>query len=119
MIGAVGQQTRGVEKILRRVGFRYAERVDPFDGGPHFIARTDDVSLVRAVRRVELAQDPGMHPAERYLVARRTQNTPYFAAMAVQGEYRDARTLVLSEEACAHFAALPQGSTWALPLGPV
>jgi arginine N-succinyltransferase len=116
VIGAVGQQTRGVEKILRRVGFRYAERVDPFDGGPHFIARTDDVSLVRAVRRVELVHDAGLHPAERFLVARRCAGAPYFAAFALQGEYRDARTLAVSQEAQAHFAGLPEGSTWALPL---
>ncbi|HVH45549.1 MAG TPA: arginine N-succinyltransferase, partial [Labilithrix sp.] len=46
VIGKVGAQTRGVEKLLRRIGFRYAERVDPFDGGPHFTAPTDEISLV-------------------------------------------------------------------------
>lgn len=116
VIGAVGNQTRGVEKILRRVGFRYAERVDPFDGGPHFIARTDDVSLVRAVRRVELVHDAALRPAERFLVARRCPEAPYFAAFALHGEYRDARTLAVSQEAQAYFAALSEGSTWALPL---
>src|SRR5687768_12974091 len=60
VIGQVGEQTRGVEKLLRRIGFRYAERVDPFDGGPHFVARTDDVTLIRGARRVELAQAPGI-----------------------------------------------------------
>jgi arginine N-succinyltransferase len=47
VIGKVGQQTRGVEKMLSRVGFRYADRVDPFDGGPHFVARVDEVSVIR------------------------------------------------------------------------
>src|ERR1700722_2587851 len=50
VIGKVGAQTRGVEKMLRRIGFRYAYRVDPFDGGPHFSAPTDEVTLVRASR---------------------------------------------------------------------
>lgn len=54
VIGEVGDETRGVEKILRRIGFEYAQRVDPFDGGPHFLCDTDDVSLVRAARRVRL-----------------------------------------------------------------
>jgi arginine N-succinyltransferase len=36
VIGKTGAQTRGVEKLLQRIGFRYAHRVDPFDGGPHF-----------------------------------------------------------------------------------
>ena len=42
MIGQVGEETRAVEKMLRRIGFDYAEQIDPFDGGPHFIAKTDD-----------------------------------------------------------------------------
>lgn len=43
VIGAVGRETRGVQRMLERIGFRYAERVDPFDGGPHYVARTDAV----------------------------------------------------------------------------
>ena len=36
LIGKVGPDTRGVEKMLREVGFTYAHRIDPFDGGPAF-----------------------------------------------------------------------------------
>lgn len=56
VIGKVGAQTRGVEKLLRRIGFSYAWRIDPFDGGPHFTASTDDVSLVKKTRRATLAR---------------------------------------------------------------
>ncbi len=52
VIGQVGPDTRGVEKLLRRVGFEYGGQIDPFDGGPHFVARTDDISLVRDAREV-------------------------------------------------------------------
>jgi arginine N-succinyltransferase len=55
IIGQVGPETRGVEKILRRIGFDYAGQIDPFDGGPHFTARTDDITLVRDARQVKLA----------------------------------------------------------------
>ncbi len=55
VIGQVGPETRGVEKILRRIGFDYAGQIDPFDGGPHFGARTDDITLVRDARQVRLA----------------------------------------------------------------
>lgn len=48
LIGQVGGQTKGVERMLRRIGFKYMWRVDPFDGGPHFAAPTDEVTLVRA-----------------------------------------------------------------------
>jgi len=47
LIGKVGDETRGVEKILKRIGFRYGNQIDPFDGGPHFTAATDSISLVR------------------------------------------------------------------------
>ena len=50
VIGKVGASTRGVEKLLRRIGFRYADRVDPFDGGPHFTARMEEISLVTQTR---------------------------------------------------------------------
>lgn len=52
VIGRVGEQTLGVERMLLAAGFRYARRVDPFDGGPHFVARTDEVTLVKNARRV-------------------------------------------------------------------
>ena len=52
IIGQVGPDTQAVERMLRRVGFEYADQIDPFDGGPHFMARTDDISLVREAREV-------------------------------------------------------------------
>ena len=54
LIGVVGPKTKGVEKMLRAIGFDYAGHLDPFDGGPHFHARTDDVTLVKATRRARL-----------------------------------------------------------------
>src|ERR1019366_4833790 len=71
VIGKVGAQTRGVEKLLERIGFRYAWRVDPFDGGPHFTAPTDEVSLVRASHAARLTRllPAGDHVKTRALVA--------------------------------------------------
>ena len=54
-IGQVGPATKGVERMLRRIGFAYAGRIDPFDGGPHFVAATDAVSLVRDTRALRVA----------------------------------------------------------------
>ena len=47
IIGQVGQETRAVESMLRRIGFSYAGQIDPFDGGPHFVAKTDEITVVR------------------------------------------------------------------------
>ncbi len=59
VIGEVGPATRGVEKILRRIGFEYAEQIDPFDGGPHFIARTDDITLVQGAGKLRVVEPNG------------------------------------------------------------
>jgi arginine N-succinyltransferase len=55
IIGQVGPETKAVESMLRRIGFSYADQIDPFDGGPHFAAKTDEITLVRQAREVTVA----------------------------------------------------------------
>lgn len=82
VIGKVGAQTRGVEKLLRRIGFRYWSRVDPFDGGPHFVANIDEITLIqRTTRSVAIVGHP--NSATRSLVCVETPTHPFFRAMAV------------------------------------
>ncbi len=76
VIGKVGPQTRGVEKLLRRIGFRYWNRVDPFDGGPHFHAPADEVTLVQRSQRGTLRI--GTPGPQRALVAVESDSAPYF-----------------------------------------
>ena len=59
LIGAVGPATRGVEQMLLAAGFRHVGRIDPFDGGPHLMARTDELGPVRARRVVGLREGAG------------------------------------------------------------
>jgi len=47
LIGQVGPETKAVESMLRRIGFDYAGQIDPFDGGPHFLAKTDEITIVQ------------------------------------------------------------------------
>src|SRR6185295_16097383 len=54
IIGKVGPETKAVEGMLRRIGFDYAYEIDPFDGGPHFTARTDEITLVRDAHEVSV-----------------------------------------------------------------
>jgi arginine N-succinyltransferase len=86
IIGQVGPDTQAVERMLRRIGFEYADQIDPFDGGPHFVARTDEITLVRDAREVVVTtvehadgerpwavlavESPGARPAFRALGAR-------------------------------------------------
>jgi len=54
LIGQVGPDTRAVESMLRRIGFEYAHQIDPFDGGPHFVAKTDDITLIQDAAEVTI-----------------------------------------------------------------
>jgi arginine N-succinyltransferase len=81
VIGKVGPQTRGVEKLLKRIGFRYWNRVDPFDGGPHFIAQTDEIQLVERSRRVRAHAGVVPSTAQRCLLAVESDLAPYFRAV--------------------------------------
>jgi arginine N-succinyltransferase len=69
-LGAVGRPARPAERLLRRLGFRYVDRIDPFDGGPHFEARLADLTLVKAHRVAPLAARPLAGEGRELLVAR-------------------------------------------------
>jgi arginine N-succinyltransferase len=87
VIGKVGHQTQGVEKMLKRVGFRYVNRVDPFDGGPHFCARVDDVSVIAGHRRGPSRAE--ITVGNTHLVARLTPEPPYLVALPARATVND------------------------------
>ena len=124
VIGKVGAQTRGVEKLLRRIGFRYADRVDPFDGGPHFTAMTDEVSLVVSSRRFRIAalldqQDlPSIPPEKRKraVVAVEPGGPPFFRAMLAPFEERAGDTCAIGGEAARALGLEVGADAWVLPL---
>ena len=82
LIGQVGPETKGVEKMLRRVGFDYVDRIDPFDGGPHFIAKTDDITLVRETRHARVVALPAGEESgpPTGLVSIEHDHAPHFSA---------------------------------------
>ncbi|MDQ3030849.1 MAG: arginine N-succinyltransferase [Myxococcota bacterium] len=122
VVGKVGPQTRGVEKLLRRIGFRYWNRVDPFDGGPHFVAGTDEILLVQRTRIAERHRsidDPNAFvSAARALVAREHDGFPHFHAIPslfveASGE---PGTVLLPAATCAHLGLSPTDRVVLLPL---
>ncbi len=94
VIGRVGEQTLGVEKLLRRVGFKYAERVDPFDGGPHFRAALDEIVLVRRTTRGP-ARPVDAFEGQRTLVATNLREAPYFRATTCAVRFADDGAVLL------------------------
>jgi len=82
LIGVVGPQTLSVRNMLVRLGFSYAHRVDPFDGGPHYVGSTDQVIAATGAR----ALDDATRPTSPYLVASDLDVAPYFRALLITSD---------------------------------
>ncbi len=116
VIGKVGASTRGVEKMLRRIGFRYAERVDPFDGGPHFTAPTDEITLVERTleRRIETITSDAL--PKRALLAVDMPKEPYFRAVLAPAVANEDEALTVHASAAEHLGLQEGQGVWSLPL---
>ena len=55
-IGVVGEPTKPVEKMLRSIGFEWDKSIDPFDGGPSFVCKTEDCRMVHRTHRSKVAE---------------------------------------------------------------
>lgn len=77
VVGEVGEKTRGVQRMLERIGFRYADKVDPFDGGPHFEAKTAKVALIRSFQTGTVSQIDAGDTTDDLLVATEPKEGPY------------------------------------------
>lgn len=56
-IGKVGPDTEPVKHMLEKIGFRWKEHIDPFDGGPHYWAETDKITLVNQTQKFHLHRE--------------------------------------------------------------
>lgn len=108
LIGQVGETSKPVERLLSRIGFTYAHRIDPFDGGPHFQARTDDITVVKDTRRMtveELADDDavanGGPPSDALVAVDTPTSPPYFKGVRTGIRLLGAGAVVLGRTAAA------------------
>ena len=60
VVGEVNGETRSARRMLERLGFEYEGHVDPFDGGPHLRAKTDEIPPVAMTRRLRVADPVAM-----------------------------------------------------------
>lgn len=51
IIGQIGDNSKGAAHLLSKIGFYYSNRVDPFDGGPHFEALQKDITLINNTQK--------------------------------------------------------------------
>jgi len=68
LIGEVGPNTKGVQRMLERIGLRYVNHIDPFDGGPHYEADLSETTLVRRYRTATVSKDNLEVEAEEFIV---------------------------------------------------
>ncbi|WP_176067275.1 arginine N-succinyltransferase [Anaeromyxobacter diazotrophicus] len=99
-LGAVGPGTQGVKHMLEALGFRYVDRIDPFDGGPHYEARVEDLTVVRAHRRLRVAAgdlSPRTRAPVRLVAVERPEGKVRFRAVRTALRVRGEEALLPAE----------------------
>jgi arginine N-succinyltransferase len=114
VLGKVGAQTKGVERMLKRIGFRYAERIDPFDGGPHFVAPTNEITLVEETEKRRLVGTT-TESAPSGLIAVEKNGPSSFRAIASTIAFDGKDGVRLREETIAHLALAEGDEILCLP----
>ena len=115
VIGQVGPNTLGVKKMLERVGFEYVESIDPFDGGPHFEAETDEVTLIAECRHARVAEgEPGAEAEEVLVGVARDAGRDRFRAVRTMASFEEDR-IHLSEEVRRALGVVPGDRVSAIP----
>lgn len=56
VLGRVAEETRPAQAMLEEIGFEYIHEVDPFDGGPHYRARTQSLAPIQNGMWLEVAE---------------------------------------------------------------
>jgi len=85
-IGKVSKDTEPVLHMLTKIGFKYVNQVDPFDGGPHLWANSDELLPIKNTRVLEWS-DSNNHSSqlkESGLIAVKNQTRDQFASMCVE-----------------------------------
>ena len=112
IIGQVGEETRGVEKMLRRIGFEYAEQIDPFDGGPHFVATTNDITVVRDAKEATVRAHEGEGKRWAILGHEIAGANPGFRAIGTRVTAFESGVIGLSEDARRRLAIEDGQKVW-------
>jgi len=114
VIGVVGPETKGVEKMLRRIGFEYAGQIDPFDGGPHFMATTDAITIVSGARTAVIASvdDADGERPWAVLACERAGQRPGFRATGARIIPMEDGSIGVTAEVRARLGVEPGETVW-------
>jgi arginine N-succinyltransferase len=94
VVGEVGPETLPARRMLEKLGFRYKDFVDPFDGGPHLEAQTGDIKLIRDTRSATAGEPiASSSAASRGIVSHLRSDGEFFACFAEFTQERGAARL--------------------------
>lgn len=54
VLGRVAEETQAALHLLNKIGFKYKDEVDPFDGGPHLGCSTKDCTVIQNLETFKL-----------------------------------------------------------------
>jgi len=118
VIAQVGPETLPARRMLEKLGFAYRDHVDPFDGGPHLEAITDDLLPVRATFTAPLAGETAAEACrQRGIVSVLDPESAEGEFRAVQTAYdvREKGAVWLPREAIEALEARPGSMIGATP----
>lgn len=56
VLGRVGESTKPAQHLLESIGFEYLDEVDPFDGGPHYGAKTENILPIKMGQKLRISE---------------------------------------------------------------
>jgi arginine N-succinyltransferase len=106
VLGRVGEYTKPAQHLLESIGFEYLDEVDPFDGGPHFGCKTEEILPVKLGQRVRISEFKDASYKEQGLMGTTREDfrcslVSYDlrgAEVAIPSKYRSSLGLELDEE---------------------
>ena len=78
-IGKVGKDTEPIKNMLEKVGFKYTNEVDPFDGGPHYRAKLKETTLYEKLTTSKLTNDLNVYDEKDALIHIPNEKYEFFA----------------------------------------
>lgn len=52
LLGKVGKEAIPACRMLQKIGFRKTNRIEPFDGGPYYEAKREEIAVIRRAKRL-------------------------------------------------------------------
>ncbi len=91
LIGKVGPDTKAVKKMLEEIGFKYIQEIDPFDGGPHYRGKLEEITPIKSLREMTLKEETQEKKSSTTFMITLNDDDGNFSAIQVQGRF-DSKT---------------------------